>query len=181
MNIRPDILIQSGSYFSFTDPDRATYGIEDIAHSLSNICRFGGHCNYFYSVAQHSVLVSYLVPQDLALEGLLHDAAEAFVGDIPKPLKEMLPDYKLIEDKIDASVRERFELPAVKSPAIKQADLQMLATEQRDLMPDHDDEWAMLEGVEPVEGRITAMLPQQAFGYFMGRYNQLLYGFNNHG
>ncbi|EIC2063184.1 5'-deoxynucleotidase, partial [Escherichia coli] len=84
----------SGKHFYYDRINKDDIVINDIAVSLSNICRFAGHLSHFYSVAQHAVLCSQLVPQEFAFEALMHDATEAYCQDIPAPLKRLLPDYK---------------------------------------------------------------------------------------
>ena len=123
------ILTRGLRRFDFNDPGSFDYRVSDIASALSNLCRFTGHTSEFYSVAEHSVLVSTLVPQQHALEGLLHDAAEAFVGDMSNPLKQHFPEFKALEKKVDAAIREKFGLPATPTPAVKQMDIGMLYAE----------------------------------------------------
>ncbi len=137
----------SGKHFYYDRINKDDIDINDIAVSLSNICRFAGHLSHFYSVAQHAVLCSQLVPQEFAFEALMHDATEAYCQDIPAPLKRLLPDYKQMEEKIDAVIREKYGLPPVMSTPVKYADLIMLATERRDLGLDDGSFWPVLEGI----------------------------------
>ena len=88
----------SGKQFYLDGTDTDSIVIEDIAHALANLCRYNGHTNRFYSVAEHSVLVSYAVPKEYALWGLMHDASEAYLSDIPRPFKAMIANYKTMEE-----------------------------------------------------------------------------------
>ena len=167
------ILTASGKHFDLADPQPDMVDIRDIAQALSNEARFNGHTRSFYSVAQHSVSVSLIVPPADALEGLLHDATEAYMKDIPLPLKRMLPDYKHIEQRVDAVIRDRFGLPAQCSDSIKCADLIMLATERRDLMPPDPTQWDVLHGIEPDPMRIAAAPSSDAKWLFWMRWKEL--------
>ncbi|MCI0529699.1 MAG: hypothetical protein L0Y56_19840 [Nitrospira sp.] len=124
-------------------PDPNSVYIEDIAHALSNLCRFNGHTREFYSVAQHCVLVSQLLSSfgpAMQLTGLLHDASEAYMGDMIAPIKPRFPAFKRLEKRNMEAIIEGLHLsdtiPHWDTPAIKMADRMVLAAEGRDLMPD---------------------------------------------
>lgn len=165
------IQIHNGSYFDFANPERSEFDIEVIAHALSNLCRFTGH-GQFYSVAQHSVHVSKLVHPNFALQGLLHDASEAFLGDIASPLKAMLPDYKALEHRVQCMIFRKFGLPEIMPWEVKRADIKALRTEQRDVMRSKDP-WPGLEFIEPDSGRIVPHLPMVVKQMFLQRYCEL--------
>jgi len=171
----PQIQLRSGRYFDLLNPDPALINISDIAHSLSNLCRFTGHVVEYFSVAQHSVFVSQIVPKEYALEGLLHDAAEAYVGDMASPLKALLPDYKTIECRVEEAIAKAFNIQ-IGLRCIKQADLVMLATERSELMPPSEDDWPCLEGIEPLTLYIQPQQPYDACRAFLDRYYQITKG-----
>lgn len=174
-SMAPTILTRSGRYFDFSALDNGQIAIEDIAHALSHICRFTGHTRFFYSVAQHSVLVSRLVPPELAFEALMHDAHEAYVGDMASPLKALVPEFKRVERTVECLVRLRFGLPLVMSPEVKHADLVALRTEQRDCMGSNHV-WTVLEGIEPHHEAIEWMPPSLVRELFMRRFRELTDG-----
>ena len=167
----PTILTADGVYFDFENPSREAITLNAIARGLANTCRFAGQCSRFYSVAEHSVWVSRIVPEQYAIEGLLHDAAEAFIVDMPKPLKEMLPDYKAVEARIERAVFGCFgfvDLPA----EIKRADRIMLSTEQRILMRNRD-RWKWTDGFEPLDIELQCLPPDTAYHQFITRAQEL--------
>lgn len=173
MKIKPEILTRGGHYISLVNPDVSKLTIGDIAMALAYTCRFGGHTLGFYSVAQHSVLVSHVVPPHFAKAALLHDAAEAIVGDVPAPLKQLLPEYKRIEARIESAIMQHFGIPYPLPPVIKHADRVLLATERRDLMPHTNDTWALTDGIKPLPNRIEPLNPLPAAEAFINRWHQL--------
>lgn len=167
------IITRSGHYFDFLDPKPETIEIEDIAWALAFTCRFGGQSLHYYSVAQHSVLVSEIVDVELRLAALLHDAAEAYVGDVVGPLKQLLPDYKVMERRVEAAVMAKFGVPLDMHPDIKNADLRLLRTEQRDLTSGHAENWNGLDAYPPLKQRIIPLAPADAAHAFLSRYHAL--------
>jgi len=161
MNNEFSILTKSGAYFDLMSPSCNSFGLDDIAHALGNTCRFGGHTKQYYSVAQHCVLVSQIVPEKHAWAALMHDAAEAFIGDLPTPIKNMLPYYQAMENEIQQAICERLDVPETNGH-IKHADLVALATERRDLMSDQEYTWPSLKGITPLRKRIKPLHPMAA-------------------
>lgn len=123
------VFTYSGKMLDLSDIRPEAIDIKDIAHALSQLCRFSGQCRSFYSVAEHSIRVCGLVPDEHKLAALLHDASEAYLGDVIAPIKQMLPAYKKLEDELMAVIANKFgfqwPLPAV----VKEADRKMLDQE----------------------------------------------------
>lgn len=168
------LLTHSGKHLDLVDPQPAMIDILDIAKGLSREARFAGQTRAFYSVAQHSVLTSQVVPDEFALEALLHDASEAYIKDIPRPLKQLLPDYRQVEARVQGAIRARFGLPAEQSREVSTADVILLATERRDLMPDDATDWPVLHGIKPMDKRLQAVNPNHAETLFLHRFLEVL-------
>ncbi len=127
----------SGCRFSPTNPSPKNIFIKDIAHSLSNQCRFTGHTRHFYSTAQHSVLVARLCPFWCKLEGLLHDAGEAYLVDLARPVKygtALGEPFRQLERAIDEAIAERYRLTYPWPAEVKRADNTVLLAEKEQLM-----------------------------------------------
>ncbi len=165
--------------FEPLNPDPEKILISDIAHALSNQCRFSGHTREFYSVAQHCVQVSWLLqdwetPRWIQLWGLLHDASEAYLVDIPSPLKSHpgFAAYRDAERWVMLAVCDRFGLPDQQPPAVASADRVLLATEARALMPFVPEHWEGLEAA-PLSTPITPWTPSEAKRKFVNRFCEL--------
>jgi uncharacterized protein len=155
------------------DPRPEEICIEDIAHALSNICRFTGHCREFYSVAQHSVFVSSYVCGENSLWGLLHDASEAYLCDIARPIKTStgMEEYCQIEQTLMQVIAEKFELPWPIPEEVKQVDNEFLMTEAY--------EFGMLTSdwhkyAEPLNIRIVPKNPKIAKYSFFTQFERLM-------
>lgn len=162
----------SGKKWYLAAPRWQDVDIHDIALHLSRICRFTGACSRFYSVAEHSYWVSYVVPPRMAMAGLLHDAHEAYVGDCSRPLKQLLPDYKYIEGLNWQAVSKAFGLPWELPPEVKAADNAMLLTERKALMQGLSEPWA-IDGA-PAKITIECWHHEWAAKRFLDRFEQLM-------
>jgi uncharacterized protein len=173
----------SGGQFYPLDPRPEEICIEDIAGALSRICRFGGHTREFYSVAQHSVHVSYICAREDALWGLLHDGSEAYLGDMIRPLKrqECMRAYVEAEMRVQRAICRRFKLPFAYTagavtlpPSVHHADEVMLATEARDLLGNEAlERWSSIKRVVPLAVCIEAWSPAEARRRFLSRFLEL--------
>lgn len=137
----------SGARMNYNKPEESDVTLDDLASALSNICRFSGHLPCFYSVAQHLVNTSRIVPAELAFDALMHDTAEAFTNDLPTPLKWSLPIFKELETRIEAAMAQKFGFNFPYDPAVKLADTQMLLLEKNYVKMD-DRVWPYYEDIK---------------------------------
>lgn len=176
------IIVQSGGLFDFDDPYNSHFTIEDIAHNLSNLCRFNGACDVFFSVAQHSVNTSRIIQ---SRRMLAHDGAEAFYGDMTTWLKKLCPDYRAHLEVGEDAVAERLGLERGMTDEMKRADHLALAVERRYLfrnvkLADSDDGFHHIKGlsVEDVDAAealmcMTPWTPRFAANAFLERWEEL--------
>lgn len=170
------IQTHSGHFIDLMHPDPYAISINDIAYALSHICRFGGHVKEFYSVANHSVLVALNVPAEDAMAGLMHDATEAYCGDVVGPLKAILPAYKDIEAGLWEAIAWRYRLPDELPASVLHADKALLATEMRDLTYSYrcnDYATNCLQGVQPLVGRINPLSITASRSAFLKQFHAL--------
>jgi hypothetical protein len=163
------IKLLSGGFFDFIDIENSTYTVEDIAHNLSHICRYTGAVEQFYSVAQHSVIVSHCVPPEHALSGLMHDASEAFMSDLNSPLKALMKPYKALEKKVEKEIFGRLNLPFPMKSSVKVADVAVFMAENRDLRGIHSE----VGDIEAYDKRIVPWTAAKSKKEFLKRYNEL--------
>ena len=175
----PYLQTVSGRWVNPFDPDPAQLDPGDIARALANQCRFGGHSRVFYSVAQHCVIVSRVVEErggdvEDVFAALMHDAGEAYLGDMPHPLKHrsaLGAAFRDAEARLEEAIRDRFTIKA-DVPEIKRVGRALLATERRAFSAElwH---WPELEDVEPLGLELRAWSPDTAAEEFLMRYTEL--------
>ena len=176
-------MFPSGQQFWPLDPRQEDICLEDVAHALSNLCRFGGQVSNFYSVAQHSVHCSEYVTEEaravgrphdeierLGAQALMHDGTEAYLIDVPRPIKRNLTNYAEIETRLAEVMSERFGIDLVNlPPEVREADERMLFTEKRDLLKPSPAPWTVAQGVSstPYDQRIVPWSPPYAREAFL--------------
>lgn len=186
------IEMSSGVYVDVTDPDPDKISVEDIAHALSNVCRYGGHCKRFYSVAEHAVFVSRRVGAmggdvRAQLAGLHHDDAEAYLGDIPRPIKPLLGQvYADLTSKMNLAIEEALDLDVIETEdhLVKAADNFALFCEARALLPSRGKRWTTQShawdlGLQSERIRVPAyftagLIPVAAKRAFLARHAELM-------
>lgn len=174
----------TGRQFWPLDPRAEEVHPLDIARGLSHQCRYAGHVKRFYSVAEHCILMSLVMPtRELALAALLHDAAEAYVVDVPRPLKRNLPGYAQIEDRVLTVILDRFGVTFERAPLgvggllvlpreVKEADKRILLDERAQLMSIPPAPWAVDE-LQPLGIGIDALAPHRAYDAYLARLESL--------
>lgn len=165
------IVTYTGRKFYALDPQPEDISILDIAHGLAMTCRYAGQIGKFYSVAEHSVLVATNCPVDDRLAGLLHDAAEAYIGDVPSPFKSDISNYRSIENKILKVIFDKYNVKSLSS-SIKHVDEYALHTEAAILIPECP--WLDPKKVRPY--KLACLSPNQAEELFLNVFNSLYAG-----
>ncbi len=194
----PTILLGSGTYHDFDDPESTQLTIEDYAYSLAFECRFRGQCvsrrtekRVFYSVAQHAVLCSQQTPtgigwdgaedakRQLAFELLMHESGETVCGDMTSPLKMKIPEFKAVEKVQESAINKRFGVDFRNPRLVKHVDLRMWATERRDLMRWDGKPWGgdgfgdPNGGIKPYDFEVVPVGPYEAADMFIDRWKEL--------
>lgn len=149
--------------------------IIDIAHSLSLICRYVGHVSDHYSVSQHSCIISNYLKYDIILSkwGLLHDAPEAYICDIPRPIKPHFPGYAEIETRHEKLIAQKFDLPYPIPPKVKEIDMRILKTELQTRFVHHPKLHIDIQNLKKLDVDIPVISPKKAEAQFLQRYIEL--------
>jgi hypothetical protein len=159
----------TGRAFYPIDPRPEEIEIEDIAQALSKQCRYAGHTKRFYSVAEHCVHLYWKLPREFKLWGLLHDASEAYLTDIIRPVKSYLTGYLDLEEKLMRAVAERFYMKWPMPPMVKEFDNRILLDERNQIMANPPHDWNIVG--EPLGVDIQCWDPERAFHEFMHCYD----------
>lgn len=165
----------TGKKFYPFDPKLDDIDIEDIAHALSQINRYGGHTQFPYSVAQHSVLVASKAPADKALRALLHDAAEAYIGDLIRPVKKHESQYAFtaLEHTVEMAIAAKFDLPwPIMDDEIKALDNRIIYDEREQVMRKTDNVWSAGAMLPPLGVHIDRWYPAQAEAQFLNDFKE---------
>jgi uncharacterized protein len=162
----------TGLKFQHSNPQPEMICVQDIAHALSQLCRYAGHCRTFYSVGQHVVYCSWITPPEHALWALCHDGEEFATVDLPSPFKHLpgMEAFRTYANAIQKVIIAKFGLPATEPAAVKAADMLLLVTEQRDLMPHSDSSFP---GIAPLKQRIIPWSCRKAERVFLLRFAEL--------
>jgi len=164
----------SGLQFWPLDPRPEEICIEDIAHGLSLLCRFGGQCTSFYSVAEHSCHAANMASSNLSFAALMHDASEAYIADVCRPLKQHMPDYKAAESKIMDTIGTKFNISPEEFEAVKEVDTRMLATEAITLLKGGPQNWSWNPAEIAYSGFTFKMLaPAKAEAWFLDMFKNI--------
>lgn len=163
----------TGAAFYLLNPRPEEINPVDIAHALGNLCRYSGAVTCFYSVAEHCWLMSHAVSPPNALPALLHDATEAYLGDVIAPLKLLLPQYRGIEDRLAGVIGDRFRLPRTLPVEVKHADRRILLDERAAVMADPQLPWQSTAGLTPLGVRVRCWDPVTAKTMFLQRLAEL--------
>lgn len=180
--VNNSIRLRSGQNIDLLNPSIDKILLSDIAGALSKICRFGGQINKFYSVAEHSVNCSKQAfidgyTTDIQIACLLHDATEAYLGDVVKPLKIALTQYKLIETKMESVIFEKFKIDIEQCRTIvHKIDREMLIAERNSLFTGNLDSWTGESEIRKINADIECLPPKDAEELFMSYANNLMVG-----
>lgn len=178
-NQTPSMISTKTGFFDILKPEDYEYDIREIAQALSKICRYTGHIADgvpFYSVAEHCVLVSHLCPKRYALAGLLHDASEAYVGDVSSPLKKLLKDYKPIEENIQSCIAFQFGVTFPFHESVKKADAEAYWLERASVAkpPAGAEDTLWLQEYKTKKGpKPIGLSPLTAEREFLDRFNEI--------
>lgn len=162
----------TGKQFYALDPQPDDICIEDIAHALSNMCRYAGHCKKFYSVAEHSILVAESVAPEYQLAALLHDASEAYLVDIPRPFKAYLDNYYELEGNIMDVIYTKFGADQRFHDVIKSVDTRILNDEREQNMNTSEHVWD--DYGDPLGVKLKFLSPEEAEGEFLAFFDAII-------